>query len=329
MLPESKDGFPKLLYLDHLHWINLSRAKYQHPLGGEFQEALLAVRTAVNNRKLIVPLSAIHLMEIMHDPDPPRRERLARFMIELSRNLTILPSWAVTPWEIRNALWLLFGRNPPIRVRECIVRQGLGNAIGRQLRCAGPTPEVEAATLRDANSPERTLTVLMSVGDEQELTRQYLDSETAFVDHLDQIRRRAVGSLILDEQRGVEMASFFYENGRRVDDSLQELGISVQTLMGRIPSKDEIINFVSGVRTSYTSLELTLASGRNLGRPIAPNDIRDILWLSIAVPYSNLVVSEHHWGHMIRSCRLDQRYGTVLSTDARELPAQLSKLGCL
>src|SRR5215467_12025210 len=39
------------------------------------------------------------------------------------------------------------------RGRSRIVREGLANAFGKQVRCAGSTPEDEAAALQFANSP--------------------------------------------------------------------------------------------------------------------------------------------------------------------------------
>ncbi|HMF12194.1 MAG TPA: hypothetical protein VKE94_07805 [Gemmataceae bacterium] len=53
------------------------------------------------------------------------------------------------------------------------------------------------------------------------------------------------------------------------------------------------------------------------------------MWLSVAVPYANLVASENYWGNMVRSLGLDRRYGTVVITDAREIRGRLADLGCL
>jgi hypothetical protein len=47
------------------------------------------------------------------------------------------------------------------------------------------------------------------------------------------------------------------------------------------------------------------------------------------LPYGNLVVLEKYWGHMARSQGLDKRYGTILLTDAREIPSRLAEMDCL
>lgn len=331
MIPESKYGFPKLLYLDQCHWINLSRANYGHPKGEPFKDALAAVRKAVEGGRLIVPFSVVHDLDMMADPYPDRRERLARFLIDLSSNRTLLPFWTVQSWEIRNALGQLFGQEARIPIRSGIVREGLANAFGKQLRCAGPNSEVEVAVLQSAKSPSMTLELLLAAGDNHELTRQYRTDEAAFVAHLEQIRQRTVKSLTPEQQRGVELANFFSEgdSARKLMNGLQELGISVQSFIKRFTTVHEINRFVTCIPTLEASLDLMLASDRNLGRQIHQNDVRDLMWLSIAVPYSNVVVSENYWGNLVRSLGLDQRYGTILITDAQELPARLVDLGCL
>ena len=48
VLPESRDDFPKLLYLDQNKWIDLSNAHYRHSKGEPFKEALAGVRKAVD-----------------------------------------------------------------------------------------------------------------------------------------------------------------------------------------------------------------------------------------------------------------------------------------
>ena len=58
------------------------------------------------------------------------------------------------------------------------------------------------------------------------------------------------------------------------------------------------------------------------------NDIRDLDWLSVAVPYSNVVVSEKYWGKKVQATGLADTYNTILITDLQELPAQLSAIGC-
>ncbi len=74
---------------------------------------------------------------------------------------------------------------------------------------------------------------------------------------------------------------------------------------------------------------LSVARDRDLVRPIHQNDSRDLIWVSVAMPYSNVVVTENYWGHQVRATGLDTRFCTVLLTDLRELPERLRAMGCI
>ena len=100
MLPESKDGFPELLWLDQDKWIDLAKAHYGRAGGEAFRNALAAVRKAVDAGALIVPFSLVTIVEMQGDPHAERRERFTRFMTDLSRNRTILPFMPVRSWEV-------------------------------------------------------------------------------------------------------------------------------------------------------------------------------------------------------------------------------------
>jgi hypothetical protein len=62
-------------------------------------------------------------------------------------------------------------------------------------------------------------------------------------------------------------------------------------------------------------------------RKVDHNDIRDLDWLSVAVPYSNVIVSEQYWGKKVQTTGLAAKYSTVLLTDLQELPSRLSATG--
>ena len=89
MLPLCKDAFPKCLYLDQNMWINLATAYYGLSKGKPHVDALEAVRTAVSSGKLLVPFSQVNALEAMIHRDAARRERLAKFIVELSCNISI------------------------------------------------------------------------------------------------------------------------------------------------------------------------------------------------------------------------------------------------
>ncbi len=331
VLPESKDDFPKLLYLDQNKWIDLSRAHYGRPEGESFRDALAAVRTAVEARKLLVPFSGVNMMEMEADHRAERRERLARFMINLSCNRSILPFMIVRPWEVRNALFAYFGQPEPGAIRRSIVREGLANALGLQFRISGLSPENEAAVLQQGNSAEWSVQYLLLASNNRESSEQMRAEETATLGWQEQVRTRSAAHLTSEQRWFAELFQHITRGdvGKALMEGLQEIGVSRQKFFDQFSTLPEFIQFFASVHTLNVTLTLTLAQDQDLVRHIDQNDARDLIWLSVALPYSNLVVSEKYWGNMVRSRGLDRKYKTTVVYDVRELPTRLAEMGCL
>jgi hypothetical protein len=330
MLPTSKDDFPKCLYLDQNKWIDLARTHYGRPGGEPFQNALRAVRGGVKSGKLIVPFSIVNAQEAMIPQDAGRRERLARFMVELSGNLTILPEQAACRWEIRNAVGRVLVTGSPTAVRPLAVQQGFTHALGLGVQVLGPATQADTAT-RHIRSPEMTVAFLLMVSGQRERIAQAQAGEAGAVGVFEMDRARSA-SLTLEQRRKLEFEELFFGTGtyrQALAAVLQEFGVTDQAFRTRVHSGQDAVHFIADIPNLDILLTLRLARDRDLTRPIERNDIRDLDWLSVAVPYANVVVSENYWGHQVRSTGLHEKYGTVLLTDLRELPQELQLMGCL
>jgi hypothetical protein len=331
MLPASKDDFPKGLYLDQNKWIDLARAHYGKPEGKPFQDALRAVRTGVESGKLVVPFSIVNAIEAMIPRDAGRRERLARFMVALSGNRTILPEESVCQWEIRNAVGRLVGRGSPTAVRPLVIQFGAAHALGLTIQVLGPATETEVA-IQHIRSSEMTVSFLMMASDKRERIQQARAGEAGAVSVFEGDRARAT-TLSLEQRRRLEFEGLLFGTGPYQPAlvlALEELGLTVQDFRGRVHSAEDAMRFLADIPSLDVLLTLRLARDQDLVRPIDRNDIRDLDWLSVAVPYCNVVVSENYWGHQVRATGLDRKYGTMLMTDVRKLPQQLQgMIGCI
>jgi hypothetical protein len=330
MLPVSKDDFPKCLYLDQNKWIDLARAHYGKPGGDPFKDALLATRTAVESGKLIVPFSIVNAVEAMIPRDAGRRERLARFMIALSGNRTTLPEEAACRREIREAVGRLFGRGSRTAVRPLVVQQGFTHALGLDFQVLVPAPET-AAAVRHIPSSEMTVAFLLTASRKRDRIEEARAGEAGAVGVFEGDRARAV-AMTLEQRRRLEFEGLFFGTGPyrpALALALQELGVTVRDFRALAPSAQDAVRFLADIPNLDILLTLRLARDQDLVRPIDRNDIRDLDWLSVAVPYSNVVVSENYWGHQVCATGLDGKYGTVLVTDLRQLPHQLQMMGCV
>jgi hypothetical protein len=331
MLPESKVAFPKLLRLDQNKWIDLARAHYGRPSGEAFHDALAAVRRAVNANKLIVPFSLVTITEIQGDHHPDRRERLIRFMIDLSRNRTVLPFLPIRSWEVRSAVYALFGRPEPGCIRPSIVRQGVANALGLRTTISGVPPEFEPVLLQIMHAPETAVELLLSLADKDAEPDTMRAEETANRPFQEDVRRRAAAEITVEQRSIAELLDYMRRGdvGTALTDALQEFGVSLPDFYWRFPAARDFIAFFAGVPTLDVNLTLTIGRDQDLVRRIQRNDVRDVIALSVAVPYGNIVVAEKYWGTMVRSRGLAAKYNTIVLTDLRELPACLAKMGCV
>lgn len=334
MLPASKDEFPKCLYLDQNKWIDLARAHYGRDDGKPYKDALQAVRTALAGGTVLVPFSLVNALEGMIHRDGARRERLARFMVDLSGNISILPEFAVRPTEIRNLLRRTFNRGDEVPVRPGILARGLFNAFGKQLRIGGGRDEVNAAALEYAHTPEIAVQLLLEAADDRTSIEQTRAWEAARVSAFEQARQRgADAGLSLQQRRAVEVVSVGNQKGSPVHEllqSAQEMGIPAKEFFDRFMTDPAaFINFAHTIPTFDVLSTLLLARDQDLVRNIDPNDLRDLLQLSVAVPYSNIIVVENYWGHQIRATKLAEKYGTTVLCDTREILDALSVIGCI
>ena len=109
--------------------------------------------------------------------------------------------------------------------------------------------------------------------------------------------------------------------------SIRDDGPLPEVITDVLEAQDKM-RFLADIPNLDVRLTLRLTRDQDLVRPIAHNDIRDLDWLSVAVPYANVVVSENYWGHHVRAAGLDKKYDTVLLTDLRQLPVQLWAMDC-
>jgi hypothetical protein len=129
MLPADKAGFPKCLYLDQNKWIALSRAACGLD-DGSLNHLLVAIKQAVALRRLVVPLSDVHILETLAPGNLDRRRRLAARMVDLSANCGIRPARVIQEAEISCAVASTLGVFLPYEIRGHVVMIGITEALG-------------------------------------------------------------------------------------------------------------------------------------------------------------------------------------------------------
>ncbi len=95
---------PELIYLDQLHWINLSKARLGQEGTGAYADLLTELRLAVSSGRVVVPISFTHYFEVSEIARADRRANLALTMGELSKHVALTSRDDFLRYEFRRSL---------------------------------------------------------------------------------------------------------------------------------------------------------------------------------------------------------------------------------
>jgi len=77
----------------------------------------------------------------------------------------------------------------------------------------------------------------------------------------------------------------------------------------------ELLQTISEIPTLNVHVELGVQKTKQRTKPTDPNDLFDLDFLSVAIPYCDCVVTERFWVDLVRRAELDKRYNTIIASD--------------
>jgi hypothetical protein len=313
------------VYLDENKWIDLARAVSGHREGEKFKKAARMVAAAVSLGEASFPLSAGHMFETWKQKSGRRRHEVATTMLTISKNHAIAPHWELVPGEIDRALRRRFGR--PI---NCLPLRPFGKGIkhrsgryappitdGLRARVLASEPSLSQSELSDAidlvllAGPPEDLPIRgvapPPVKPAQDFARQQNEQVQQFIDYAADrdTRRRAVAARELIDIQDV------------LEAGLARAGVSWHALMEL--GADEVTAFMLDLPSRAAGLELMWRQFDNQQTRWQPNDLIDIGYLSCAVAYCDIVVTERKWTHMLNQSDVPKRFGTTVVSDLNDL----------
>ncbi len=108
---------------------------------------------------------------------------------------------------------------------------------------------------------------------------------------------------------------------------LDRLGLDPKPFFERfLTRRQEIFRFFKSIPTAYCVVELSFGRDMLKSRMVQANDLNDIMSLSIALPYSDIVVTEKMWHTMIVQDKLDKLRPTRVLTSVMQLAPILKTL---
>lgn len=306
MVPDTVEECSRIVYLDQLHWIEISKSIHGRGVRKGTAEVLAHMRKRASDGELLFPLSLAHYLETLKQADPGRRKRLSAVMRELSGGHTLADHSTVVRHEIRSALISKLNLGAPVAPLK-LLGCGMEHALGRKLnfRLEWPHPEKVPEDVRNRiegdvfDLLESTfLSGVLDVGKAPVLFPQMnLGLDKKFEDHLAEWRGCAAKMSTAELRRKV-YATTLVDIQAPLSGELVDLGVSMEQFakLGE-PVWCELLDMMPSRRADM-HLRTQWAKNANLNPKIS--DLNDWTYVAIAVCYCDLVVTENQMNNLLQ-----------------------------
>lgn len=314
---------PHLIYLDQNKWIDLARAYHGHKGGTQYRSLLQQIKLAVRANRAIFPLTFSHLVETRKAKNLSRRKRLAQVMVEISQGWTLAPP---SSQELTVAIANLFDKQPA--AQPTMLGQGILFALGissEELQTNLGISETEALHLQKTVDSSKGLSLFL-MGHDESLNAQAVSAYEAIAKSLAQRveKARAKGKAYSETiRKRAYVADLTYHLQPELAKILAQYGKSFADFMNL--GRDKLMAFFETVPTLDVEIELATERDKNWTRRIDSNDMEDISFLSVAIPYCDIVITEKFWVDLAKRKQLDQKYNTVILSNLLDLESYLRK----
>lgn len=287
---------PQVIYLDQNAWSNI--AKSNREIVGFFENL-------ADSGKFIFPLSIVHLQETTKISNSDFRLKIAKLMIKLSKQYSFLPYIdKVIDMEVRNQILRLYGCQP-VNLHNFVLGKGICHLIGVKptiikrpgANVSGEPPiDVKEKMMGYIESPKAMLDAFLLSYDNAITEERYAE----VVKKMELNRKNLLGIANKNDRRKFVFADFMIDIiGPPVSKMLAELNLPKESMFFKNWRKQDFDNFIDNIPTALSLFSLVVKRDQQLHRPIQVNDIPDVWALSMAIPYSDIVVTEKLWTSIV------------------------------
>jgi hypothetical protein len=319
-----------IVYLDQNKWIDLAKARADHTDGRKYRTVLEKITKAVEQGKVIAPISWIHFVETRKKRDIKKRKELAEVMADLSKGTAITPKSIILDWELERAIAMAFGEIPISM--PSVFGCGMPMIFGRDFieREMKNRPDLQTDYHVDRARTilsDRESTVNFLVGDDEGLNSQVVNGlneiNESFVARMEKSRETTKGKdnylherfymAILTKELQSKLRTLLANRGKTMKDFFA-LGLeNVRVFFHNVPTLD-------------VEIGLALSLNKHWDRKLKRNDTSDIAFACISIPYCDVVVTEIFLGALLMRQKIDKKYDTKIISDLNDLLPVLERL---
>ncbi len=305
-----------VIYLDLNKWIELANAFYKEK--AELFE--LAVECFDEQKNLIFPLSSSHVIEIRKRKNLKSRERLADFMVGLSLATFLASNVTIRPYELEMATCKLFGLELETNMPKTLGK-GIYFSFGVDSKHNIKVDEkFSHHEMSYMQSPPVIATLLKGNDEFEDLNlkgiEKYKIALQRMADNEENIRAEMV-DFSRAIRRRFKAAEFLMRYQKEFNRVLEKYDLTIDDIDRKQREMRE--NFFQSAPTFNVELELTTQRNNHHDRTVDPNDMIDVDFLSRAIPYCDVVITEKFWVSLAKRKKLDIKYKTHITSDLNDL----------
>jgi len=309
----------KIIYLDQNKWIDIARAFYGREDGEKYLPILQTLQDKVNSGDIIVPISAVHIIETARNENKERRERLANFIADLSKSYGILPYISVRQQEIENAILIKLGQASKHNIAEIAINRGVAHMLGMELPENVFSADYEKFLIK-VNQLEKFVATMMIDFISRELVSELRQEDIDGIADYEKSRRLKNEELSKEMRLRLAIMEMDYDRLFPVIiEQLKKMGVDPKPFADSFTDIEDWKRFFFSMPTMDIWINLHVLRDSDKGKAVHRNDTNDMAFLSIAVPYCDIIVTEKYWARQLISNGYDKKYNTTILTDLTEL----------
>ena len=317
----------KIIYLDQNIWIELAKGWYSKK--GESYNTVLKLKEKIKNKDLIVVISIIHFFETLKIKNEKRRENLLNFMMDISEGNVISPfSEEIINKEIYNMFRRRFSLEE-IDIKKEIIGKGIPYILGSEwfnkLIEKYKIPEHLKKQVMNLASSTKMLKTIFSSPDHIAHNQKQIEDLNNLKTKFNEVREKE--RIYKDKDFGnrvIMIKYFIWRILPKINEIILRLLLNKDFILKKGHTKKDFIKIFQEIPSAYTYFFLIEMRDRNMTRPIHEHDLYDIMSLTVAIPYCDIVVGEKMFIGIAKQTKLDKIYSTILLSSIKELDKYLT-----
>ena len=324
---ELENKAKKVIYLDQNKWIELAKAIIKPEENKKYADVADLISNKVERGDWIFPISSMHVFETTLRANANSREKLVDVMVKISNGYAIKSFLDIQGNELSNTFFKIISpekvspieavlKNPLIAIGAekfniDIENIYLPNEIKQEL-----INIVEPFFKKNIKDDDIAKTILNNY--DNSLADDFIKNDKLMTKIFNEDRISLL-KLNKEDRYVIFLTKIFTRAAQDWNRESLKLFIDNEKIKSIFSNKDQAIDFLEDSPSLNIYIKLLYELLKDKERPIKEHDHRDINFLSTAVPYCDIVITEKTWKHLINLNKLDKKYSTTVENDLNYL----------